>query len=40
LTQMRLTGWEVFWTDAVLVIVGVGIGAVGSFTAIRRFLDV
>jgi cell division transport system permease protein len=40
LTQMRLTGWEVFWTDAILVIVGVGIGAVGSFTAIRRFLDV
>ena len=40
LTQMRLTGWEVFWTDAILVIVGVGIGAVGSLTAMRRFLDV
>jgi cell division transport system permease protein len=40
LTQMRLTSWEVFWTSAVLVMVGVGIGAVGSYVAIRRFLDV
>ena len=40
LTQMRLNGWEVFWTCSVLVVVGVGIGAVGSYVAIRRFLDV
>ena len=40
LAQMRLTNWQVFWTDAVLVIVGIGIGVLGSLTAIRRFLDV
>jgi cell division transport system permease protein len=40
LAQMRLSGWEVFWTAAVLVVVGVGIGAAGSYAAIRRFLDV
>ena len=40
LAQMRLTSWQVFWTDAILVAVGVGIGVLGSLTAIRRFLDV
>jgi len=40
LTQMRLTNWQVFWTDAILVVVGIAIGALGSLTAIRRFLDV
>ena len=40
LTQMRLTNWQVFWTDAILMVVGIGIGALGSLTAIRRFLDV
>jgi cell division transport system permease protein len=40
LTQMRLTNWQVFWTDLVLVVVGIGIGVLGSLTAIRRFLDV
>ncbi|MEI8050661.1 MAG: permease-like cell division protein FtsX [Actinomycetes bacterium] len=40
LTQMRLTGWQVFWTDGVLVGMGGLIGAGGSAIAIRRFLDV
>jgi cell division transport system permease protein len=40
LTQISLTGWQVFWTDAVLVAVGALIGGVGSSLAIRRFLDV
>ncbi len=37
-TQMRLTGWEVFATDVVVVLIGALIGALGS--ALRRFLDV
>jgi cell division transport system permease protein len=40
LTQMRMTGWEVFVTDVVVVLVGVFIGTLGSAIAIRRFLDV
>lgn len=40
LAQMRLSGWEVFATDAVVVIVGACIGTLGSAIAIRRFLDV
>ncbi|HMD47276.1 MAG TPA: permease-like cell division protein FtsX [Acidimicrobiales bacterium] len=40
LTQMRMTGWEVLWTDTVVVLVGVAIGSAGSFIAIRRFLDI
>jgi len=40
LTQMRMTGWEVLGTDAVVVLVGILIGSVGSGIAIRRFLDV
>ncbi|HUA95044.1 MAG TPA: permease-like cell division protein FtsX [Acidimicrobiales bacterium] len=40
LAQMRMTGWEVFVTDLVVVIVGVCIGTLGSAIAIRRFLDV
>ena len=40
LTQIRLTGWEVFWTDVVVVILGIAIGSAGSAIAIRRFLDV
>jgi cell division transport system permease protein len=40
LTQMRMSGWEVVGTDAVIVAVGVIIGSVGSGIAIRRFLDV
>jgi cell division transport system permease protein len=39
-TQMRLSGWEVFGTDAVVVLVGIAIGTLGSGVAIRRFLDV
>jgi cell division transport system permease protein len=39
-TQMRLTGWEVFATDVVVVVIGALIGAVGSAFAVRRFLDV
>ena len=40
LTLMRLTGWEMFVTDAVVIVVGAVIGTVGSGLAIRRFLDV
>jgi cell division transport system permease protein len=40
LTQMRMSGWEVLGTDAVVVLVGILIGSVGSGIAIRRFLDV
>ncbi len=40
LTQMRMSGWNVFGTDAVVVIIGVLIGSAGSAAAIRRFLDV
>jgi cell division transport system permease protein len=40
LTQMRMSGWNVFGTDAVVVIIGVLIGAAGSAAGIRRFLDV
>jgi cell division transport system permease protein len=37
---MRLSGWQVFWTDTIVVVLGVLIGSVGSAVAIRRFLDV
>jgi cell division transport system permease protein len=40
LTEMRLTGWQVFTTDLVVVFLGVAIGALGSAFAVRRFLDV
>jgi cell division transport system permease protein len=39
-TEMRLTGWHVFGTDVVIVLIGAGIGALGSALAVRRFLDV
>jgi cell division transport system permease protein len=39
-TLMRMSGWEVFWTEALVVSVGVLIGSAGSALAIRRFLDV
>ena len=38
--QMRMTGWEVFGTDVVVVVIGVLIGTGGSAIAISRFLDV
>ena len=40
LTLMRMSGWEVFVTDVVILILGVFIGTLGSGIAIRRFLDV
>ena len=40
LTQLQLSSSNIFWTDAVLIIIGMGIGVFGSMTAIRRFLDV
>ena len=40
LAQMRMTGWEVFGTDLVVVAIGVLIGTGGSAVAISRFLDV
>src|SRR6202453_1071618 len=39
-SAMHMTGWEVFSTDVVVVLVGVLIGSLGSAIAIRRFLDV
>jgi cell division transport system permease protein len=40
LAQMRMTGWEVFGTDVIVVAIGVLIGTAGSAVAVRRFLDV
>jgi cell division transport system permease protein len=40
LNQIEISGWEVFWINAVVVLVGILIGTVGSAVAIRRFLDV
>lgn len=40
LAQMRMTGWEVFATDIVVLAIGILIGTGGSAIAIRRFLDV
>jgi len=40
MAQMRMTGWEVFGTDLVIVAIGVLIGTGGSAVAISRFLDV
>jgi cell division transport system permease protein len=40
LAQMRMSGWEVFVTDVVVVAIGVLIGTGGSAIAISRFLDV
>ncbi len=39
-TLMRMSGWEVIATIAVIFVVGVVIGSIGSYVAIRRFLDV
>jgi cell division transport system permease protein len=39
-TEMRLTGWQVFATDVVVVLLGALIGSLGSAFAVRRFLDV
>ena len=38
--QMSLTGWEVFGTCLLVSLVGIGVGAIGSAFAVRRFLDV
>ncbi|MGA2036087.1 MAG: permease-like cell division protein FtsX [Acidimicrobiales bacterium] len=38
-TQMRMPGGEVLATSAVVVIIGLAVGTVGSAFAIRRFLD-
>jgi cell division transport system permease protein len=40
LALIRLSGWELFGTDAVVIFIGVLIGCGGSALAIRRFLDV
>ncbi len=40
LAQMRMTGWEVFVTDVVVIAIGILIGTGGSALAISRFLDV
>jgi cell division transport system permease protein len=38
--DLALTGWDAFWVSAVVVVVGAAVGTLGSFVAIRRFLDV
>ncbi len=40
IAQMSLGGWEVAGTCTLVVLVGVGVGVVGSAFAVRRFLDV
>lgn len=40
ISQMALSGWEVFFTCLLVAVVGVGVGVVGSAFAVRRFLDV
>ncbi len=40
LTAMRMSGSEILITNIVVVIIGMGIGSLGSLIAIRRFLDV
>jgi cell division transport system permease protein len=40
LTAMHMSGSEVLMTNAVVVLVGMAIGSIGSAIAIRRFLDV
>ncbi len=39
-TAMHMSGSEVLLTNAVVVVVGMAIGSIGSAIAIRRFLDV
>jgi cell division transport system permease protein len=39
-SAMHMSGLELFWTNLVVVLVGVVIGSLGSAVAIRRFLDV
>ncbi len=39
-TAMHMSGSEVLLTNVVVVLVGMAIGSIGSFIAIRRFLDV
>jgi cell division transport system permease protein len=38
-TQMRMPGGEVLATNAVVVIIGMLVGSLGSAFAIRRFLE-
>jgi cell division transport system permease protein len=40
LTAMRMSSSEILVTNIVVVIIGMGIGSLGSAIAIRRFLDV
>jgi cell division transport system permease protein len=39
-SALRMTGWQLVWTNIVVVFIGMGIGSLGSAIAIRRFLDV
>jgi cell division transport system permease protein len=40
LSDIRVSGWDVFWIDVILAIIGIVIGSGGSALAIGRFLDV
>jgi len=40
IASMSVPGWEVLGTCAVVVVVGIGVGVLGSAFAVRRFLDV
>ena len=37
---MAMGGWEVAATCILVMVVGVGVGVIGSAFAVRRFLDV
>src|SRR5579884_4207285 len=40
IASMSVPGWEVLGTCAVVAVVGIGVGVLGSAFAVRRFLDV
>jgi cell division transport system permease protein len=39
-SYIALSGWDTFWVIMVVGVVGAAVGTLGSFVAIRRFLDV
>jgi cell division transport system permease protein len=39
-SDLALSGWDAFWVSVVVIVVGAAVGTLGSFVAIRRFLDV
>jgi cell division transport system permease protein len=39
-SYIALSGWETCWVIVVVMLIGAAVGTLGSFVAIRRFLDV